>query len=55
MIPGIVSKDWLNQKGILTEDSINDINTPEFSLVETVNYSLQIDPQRLNIGPKTVQ
>ena len=50
--PGIVSKDWLNQKDILTEASINYINTPGFSLVETFNYSLQVDQQRLNIGLK---
>ena len=50
--PRIVTKDWLNQKGILTEESINHIHTPGFSLVETGNYSLQIDQQRLNIGLK---
>ena len=52
--PGTVSKDWLKQKEILTEESINYIHTPGFSLVETENYSLQIDQQRLNIGLKTL-
>ena len=51
--PGLVSKDWLDQKGILAEESINYINTPGFSLVETANYTLQIDQQRLNIGLKS--
>ena len=50
--PGIVSKEWLNQKGIFTETPTNFVHTPEFSLVETDNYSLHIDPQRLNIGLK---
>ena len=50
--PRIVTKDWLNQKKILTEESINYIHTPGFSLVETGNYTLQIDQQQLNIGLK---
>ena len=50
--PGIVSKEWLNQKEIFTETPTNFVHTPEFSLVETDNYSLHIDPQRLNIGLK---
>ena len=50
--PGIVSKEWLNQEGILTEVPVNYINTPGFSLVETENYSLHIDPQRINISLK---
>ena len=50
--PGIVSRDWLIQKEILTEASINHINTPGFSLVETANYLLQIDQQRLDIRLK---
>ena len=51
--PGIVSKEWLNQKEIFTETPTNFVHTPEFSLVETDNYSLQIDTQRLNIGLKS--
>ena len=50
--PGIVSKEWLHQKEIFTETPTNFVHTPEFSLVETDNYSLQIDPQRLNIALK---
>ena len=50
--PGIASKEWLNQKGIFTETPTNFVHTPEFSLVETDNYSLHIDPQQLNIGLK---
>lgn len=50
--PGIVSKEWLNQKDILTEVPVNYINTPGFSLVETENHALHIDPQRLNISLK---
>ena len=51
--PGIVSKEWLNQKGIFTETATKFVHTPEFSLIETDNYLLHIDPQRLNIGLKT--
>lgn len=52
--PGIVSRDWINQKKIFTEEPINYIHTPGFSLVETENYSLQIDQKRLNIGVKNL-
>lgn len=50
--PGIVSKEWLNQKGIVTETPEDFTNTPEFSAVETANYLVQVDPQRLNIDLK---
>ena len=50
--PGIVSKEWLNQKKIFMDTPTNFIHTPEFSLIETENFSLHIDPQRLNIGIK---
>ena len=50
--PGIVSKEWLNQKGIITEIPIDFENTPGFSAVETANYLVQVDTQRLNIDLK---
>jgi hypothetical protein len=50
--PGIVSKEWLNQKGIFTETATKFVHTQDFSLIETDNYLLHIDPQRLNIGLK---
>ena len=51
--PGIVSKEWLSQKKIFTDMPNNFIHTPDFSLVETENFSLHIDPQRLNISIKS--
>ena len=50
--PGIVSKEWLNQKGILTEVPVNYINTPGFFASRNRKHALHIDPQRLNINLK---
>lgn len=50
--PSIVSKDWLNQKGILTDNVTSFTHTPLYSVVETDNYSFIVDPDRLQLTAK---
>lgn len=54
--PSIVSKEWLYQKGILTDTVRNFVHTPVFSLVEADQFSLIVDEQRLQLAVrKTTQ
>jgi hypothetical protein len=50
--PTIVSKDWLSEKGILTESAMSFTHTPAFSVVETDNFSFIVDPDRLQLTAK---
>lgn len=53
--PSIASKDWLQQKEIITE-KINDFaNTPVFSLAETDDFIITIDSKLLKIATKKVK
>jgi len=52
--PSIVTKEWLAQKEIIKEDIVNFTHTPLFSLVETTNFNLIVDPNRLQISVKKV-
>ena len=51
--PSIISKEWLKEKGIITETVKNFIHTPVLSLVETEQISLLIDANRLQLSPKS--
>jgi hypothetical protein len=50
--PSIVTKEWLAQKEIIKEGIVNFTHTPLFSLVETTNFNLIVDPNRLQISVK---
>jgi len=53
--PSIVTKDWLDRKGIIKKDAvINFVHTPPFSLVETDDFSLVVDLDRLQISVKKI-
>ena len=52
--PSIVSKEWLYQKGIFTETVRNFVHTPVFALVESEEFSLMVDEQRLQLTVKKV-
>ena len=47
--PSIISKEWLYQKGILTWPVTNFVHTPVLSLLESEQYSLVVDEQRLQL------
>jgi hypothetical protein len=52
--PTIISKEWLMNKKILDEKINNFAHTPVFSIIETENYDLIVDPERLYlVGKKT--
>jgi len=52
--PSIVSKEWLYQKDIFTETVKNFVHTPVFALVESEDFSLMVDEQRLQLTVKKV-
>ncbi len=52
--PSIVSKEWLYQKGIFTKTVRNFVHTPVFALVESEDFSLMVDEQRLQLTIKKV-
>lgn len=52
--PSIVSKEWLYQKGIFTKTVRNFVHTPVFALVESENFSLVVDEERLQITVRKV-
>lgn len=51
--PTIISKEWLSQKKIITDNVINFTHTPAFSIVETEFYSLVVDSDRLQLSVKS--
>ena len=51
--PDIVSKEWLNQNNILKEAPINFVHHPNFSLVDTTNFSINVVQQRLTITARS--
>ena len=52
--PSIVSKEWLYQRGIFTETVRNFVHTPVFALVESKDFSLMVDEQRLQLTVRKV-
>ena len=53
--PSIATKDWLDRKGVIKEAAvINFVHTPPFSLVETNDFSLVVDLNRLQISVKKI-
>lgn len=52
--PSIVSKEWLSQRGIFTQPVGNFVHTPVFALVESENFSLMVNEQRLQLMVKKV-
>ena len=52
--PTIVTKEWLARKEILAETPVDFTHTPYFSSVETTNFILYVDPQRLRVDAKNI-
>lgn len=52
--PSIVSKEWLYQRGVFTETVKNFVHTPVFALVESEDFTLTVDEQRLQLTVKKV-
>lgn len=52
--PSIVSKEWLYQKDIFTEAVRNFVHTPVFALVESEDFSLMVNEQKLQLTVKKV-
>jgi hypothetical protein len=52
--PSIVSKEWLYRKGIFTDTVKNFVHTPVFALVESQDFSIVVDEERLQITAKKV-
>ncbi|MHA1671095.1 MAG: hypothetical protein ACTSV5_11055 [Promethearchaeota archaeon] len=50
--PTIISKEWLTDKQILKEKVNNFAHTPVFSVIETEDYDLIVDPERLYLSGK---
>lgn len=48
--PSIVSKDWLQDKGLLRGAVSNFVHTPAFSLVQTDQLALVVDENRLQLS-----
>lgn len=46
--PAVITKEWLAQNEVLKEPPIDFLHTPFLSTVQTKNFTLQVDPQRLN-------
>lgn len=52
--PSIISKEWLSQNKIIEEKVINFVHTPVFSVIETDNFNLIVDPDRLQVSVKKI-
>ena len=52
--PSIVSKEWLYQRGVFTETVRSFVHTPVFALVESEEFSLMFDEQKLQLTVKKV-
>ncbi len=52
--PEVVSKEWLNQKGILNEAAINFVHHQNFSLVDTTNFSINVVQQQVTIAARNL-
>ncbi len=50
--PSIISKDWLKRKGIVVNNVMNFTHTPSFSFIETDNFTIIADPERLQLSLK---
>jgi hypothetical protein len=49
--PSIINPQWVKEH-LITEEPLNFVNTPEFSLFESENYSLMVDRERMQITAK---
>ncbi|MDA2921025.1 hypothetical protein MYX76_16310 [Desulfobacterota bacterium AH_259_B03_O07] len=52
--PSIISKEWLSRNDIIEENIINFTHMPVASLVETTNYNLVVDQNRLQLSVKNL-
>jgi len=52
--PSIISKEWLIRNDIIEENIINFTHMPVASLVETTNYNLVVDQNRLQLSVKNL-
>lgn len=50
--PSIASKEWLKEKKIIEEEIINFTHTPMLSVVESNNFLLIVDTERLQVQAK---
>lgn len=50
--PTIISKEWLTDKEIIKEKVNNFAHTPVFSVIQTEDYDLIVDPERLYLTGK---
>ncbi len=48
--PAIITADWVEKRGIITEKQVQAVNTPTFSIFESQNYLLTVDPMRLKLS-----
>lgn len=53
--PTIVSRDWVIKKGVLEEPIINFIHTPAFSKMESNDFNIHVDSDRMQIVVKRVE
>ncbi len=52
--PSIVSKEWLSRNKIIEEQIINFTHLPVVSVIETNNFSLAVDQDRLQLSAKKI-
>jgi hypothetical protein len=52
--PAIASKDWLTQKNIIEEEITKFTHLPVVSLIETENFELVVDLDRLQLSIKKI-
>ncbi|MCK4475777.1 MAG: hypothetical protein KAU16_03540 [Methanophagales archaeon] len=52
--PSIVSKDWLTQNKIIEEEILNFTHLPVVSIIETNNFNLFVDPNKLQLTIKKI-
>ena len=51
--PDVVSKEWLNQKDVLKETVIDFAHYPNYALVETTNFSIDVHRQWVTITARS--
>lgn len=52
--PSIVSKEWLTQNKIITEQILDFTHLPVISVIDTNNFNLMVDQDRLQLSLKKV-
>ena len=52
--PAIITADWVEKRGIITEKQVQAVNTHTFSIFESQNYLLTVEPMRLKLSSNKV-